>query len=293
MNPWISAARPRTLPLALSSILMGSFLAAYKDQFDVLIFILSCLTTILLQVLSNFANDYGDTQNGADLKGRVGPKRAVQSGEISVEAMKKMIYLFIGLSLVSGITLLYISFKDSSSSNFYGFLILGFLSIAAAYFYTAGKKPYGYSGFGDISVFIFFGLVGVLGSNFLYTKIFDFNLIFPAIYCGMLAVGVLNLNNIRDIDSDLLAGKFTIPARIGKPRAIIYHWIILLTGASSLVIFTFQESLSHFYFLISFALLIWNAIQVKKMQNPDPLLKQLALSSLFSVVFFGIEIVYF
>jgi 1,4-dihydroxy-2-naphthoate polyprenyltransferase len=291
MNPWISAARPRTLPLALSSILMGAFLAAKYQKFDTPIFLLSCLTTILLQVLSNFANDYGDTQNGADLKDRVGPARAVQSGEISVSAMKKMIVLFIALSLVSGLTLLYFAFKDYSMSNFLGFFGLGIACIAAAYFYTAGKKPYGYSGFGDVSVLIFFGIVGVLGSFFLYTKTFDYQILLPSLYCGLLAVGVLNLNNIRDINSDLAAGKLTIPARIGKTNAIYYHWFLLLLACLCLSLFVYLQGLPHYYFIICFTLFVYNGFQLKKLDNPDPLLKQLAISSLISVLFFGIELI--
>lgn len=289
MNPWISAARPRTLPLALSSIFMGSFLAASVGQFNWLIFALACLTTITLQILSNFANDYGDTQNGADLAGRVGPQRAVQSGEITPKQMLNAIILFGGLSLIFGITLIYVSLKDASMNQMLGFFGLGLLCILAAYTYTAGKKPYGYAGLGDVSVLIFFGLVGVLGSNYLYTKSFDALNILPALSCGLFATGVLNINNIRDIESDTRAGKKTIPARLGKLKAIVYHWFLLIAGMVSMVVFSFLKG-QNFYYLICFPLFFLNGIKVSKLPNPDPMLKQMALSTLVFVLVYGISL---
>ncbi|KPM48065.1 1,4-dihydroxy-2-naphthoate polyprenyltransferase [Jiulongibacter sediminis] len=292
MKNWIEAARPRTLPLALSCIFMGTFLAGYQGVFDGRVFGLACLTTILLQILSNFANDYGDTQNGADSLDRVGPQRAVQSGEISPESMFKAIIIFGVLSLVSGILLLYFAFRQANLQAFWWFLGLGLLCILAAYTYTAGKKPYGYAGLGDISVLIFFGLVGVLGSNFLFTHRFEAVNILPALSCGFLATGVLNLNNIRDIESDTKAGKFTIPARLGKQKAIVYHWILLALAALSILAFALMRGDISWYFLIAFPLFLINAIKVKKLDNPDPLLKQLALSTLFFVILSGLSMLF-
>ncbi|WP_341227652.1 1,4-dihydroxy-2-naphthoate polyprenyltransferase [uncultured Arcticibacterium sp.] len=292
MSPWISAARPRTLPLALSCILMGSFLAAYAGAFDWIIFGLACLTTILLQVLSNFANDYGDTQNGADSSERVGPARAVQTGEISGQSMFRAIVVFGVLSLVSGIALLYYSFKSADSSLFIGFLGLGLLCILAAYTYTAGKKPYGYAGLGDISVLLFFGLVGVLGSNFLFTLSFDIYNVLPALSCGLLATGVLNLNNIRDIKSDIAAGKMTIPARLGREKGLIYHSFLLGLALILIVVFVILKSDISFWFLLSFPLFAFNVIRAFKLPNPDTLLRQLALSTLFFVLLFGVSVLF-
>ncbi|AWW00122.1 1,4-dihydroxy-2-naphthoate polyprenyltransferase [Arcticibacterium luteifluviistationis] len=292
MSPWISAARPRTLPLALSCILMGSFLAAYAGKFNWIIFGLACLTTILLQVLSNFANDYGDTQNGADSSERVGPSRAVQTGEITSTSMFKAIVGFGILSLASGITLLYYAFKSGDSSLFLGFLGLGLLCILAAYTYTAGKKPYGYAGLGDISVLLFFGLVGVLGSNFLFTKSFDIYNILPALSCGLLATGVLNLNNIRDIKSDIAAGKMTIPARMGREKGLVYHSFLLGLALILILTFVILKGDISFWFLISFPLFAFNVIRANKLPNPDPLLKQLALSTLFFVLLFGVSVLF-
>lgn len=284
---WIEAARPRTLPLALASIFMGSFLSAYVGKFDGLIFTLCCLTTICLQVLSNFANDYGDTQNGADSNERVGPLRAVQSGDITAPQMFKAIILFGVLSLTFGIALLYFAFQDSSLEPFLYFLGLGLLCIAAAYTYTAGKNPYGYAGLGDISVFIFFGLVGVLGSLYMFTNTFSIINLLPAMSCGFFATGVLNINNIRDIASDKNAGKRTIPSRLGKKYALIYHWILLVFGILLPIVYTSQTSGHSFWYAITFPLFFMNGMRVSQLTNPDPLLKQLALSTLAFVLLFG------
>jgi 1,4-dihydroxy-2-naphthoate octaprenyltransferase len=288
MKNWFSAARPRTLPLSLSSILMGSFLAASVGQFNWLIFAFCCLTTIALQVLSNFANDYGDTQNGADLAGRVGPQRAVQSGVITPKQMLNGIIVLAIVCLSFGISLLYFSFRDTSVHQFWGFLGLGLLCMLAAYTYTAGKKPYGYVGLGDISVLIFFGLVGVLGSNYLYTKTFDWVNILPALSCGFFATGVLNINNIRDIESDTRAGKKTIPARLGRETAIKYHWFLLITGMASILIFSVLKEQYAILYVLCFPLFFINGIKVSKLPNPDPMLKQMSLSTLAFVLLFGI-----
>lgn len=290
MKSWIEAARPRTLPLALSSIFMGSILAAYNEVFDAQIFGLACLTTILLQVMSNFANDYGDTQNGADSADRVGPARAVQSGEITPEQMKKAIYITGALAFISGVLLLLKAFWPAHTAYLYSFLGFGILSILAAYFYTAGSKPYGYAGLGDLSVFLFFGLLGVMGTFFLYAKHISLAESLPAISCGLLAVGVLNLNNIRDINSDKAAGKHTIPVRLGKSKAIIYHLSLLVGAAISLVAYFMWSGESSWWFLLGFPLLALNGIKLTKLPNPDPLLKQLSLTSLLLVLLVGLSL---
>jgi 1,4-dihydroxy-2-naphthoate polyprenyltransferase len=288
---WIEAFRLRTLPLALASIGMGSFLAAAVDKFDTAVFIFTSLTTVLLQILSNLANDYGDTQNGADSVEREGPKRAVQSGVITQKAMLRAIVVFAFLSLVSGITLLYISLK--SWELILLFLGLGLLSIVAAVTYTAGSRPYGYAGLGDISVFIFFGWLGVLGTYFLHTQGIDWLALLPATTCSCFAVAVLNINNIRDIASDKKAGKFTIPVRIGRQRAVWYHWTLLFVGVLCASIFTLlrANSLWAYGFTLILPLLFINGKAVATKESSlelDPYLKQMALTSLFFVIIFGI-----
>ena len=291
MKVWLSAFRLRTLPLSLSCIGMGGFLAAAQDKFNGLIFFLCCSTTIFLQVLSNLSNDYGDTVNGVDHAERIGPQRAVQSGAISPSQMKNAIFIFVVLCLVSGIMLLYTSFGFELKS-FLFFLGLGFLSIIAAIAYTVGKKPYGYIGLGDLSVLIFFGIVGVMGSQYLFTKSFSVIQILPALSCGFFSIAVLNINNIRDIDSDRSAGKFSIPVRIGKERATKYHWLLLFGGLVSTLIFVLINfhSLWQFLFLLAAPLLFFNGKKVSALpsQELDPLLKQMALSTLLFVLLFGI-----
>jgi 1,4-dihydroxy-2-naphthoate octaprenyltransferase len=291
INIWISAFRLRTLPLALSSIAMGGFLAAAEDKFNGLIFFLCCLTTIFLQVLSNLANDYGDSVNGADHDGRKGPARAVQSGAISASAMKNAVIIFVILSLISGISLLLVSL-GFNYQLFFIFLVLGVLSIIAAITYTVGKRPYGYAGLGDISVLIFFGLVGVMGSNYLFTQTFSTQLILPALTCGLFSVGVLNINNVRDIESDKKAGKNSIPVRIGKSNAAIYHWFLLIGGVAASLVYSILNYHSVFQFLFIITLPLFVKIGVAVSNKPsnelDGYLKQMALSTLLFVVLFGI-----
>jgi 1,4-dihydroxy-2-naphthoate octaprenyltransferase len=288
---WLSAFRLRTLPLALSCIGMAGFLAAAADKFNGLIFFLCCLTTIFLQVLSNLANDYGDSINGADHAERKGPKRAVQSGAISAEQMKKAVIIFVFLCLVSGISLLLISFGLDWNALLF-FFILGLFSIAAAIAYTVGKKPYGYIGLGDISVLIFFGLVGVMGSLYLFTKSVSWPDVLPALSCGLFSIAVLNINNIRDIESDRTAGKFSIPVRIGKAKASVYHWFLLVSGLLSSVVYVMMTYKSpwQFLFLLTSPLFVRIGLAVSRKPSVelDPYLKQMALSTLLFVILFGV-----
>lgn len=291
MKAWLIAFRLRTLPLSLSCIGMAGFLAFAAGKFDTTIFALCCLTTIFLQVLSNLANDYGDSVNGADHAGRTGPSRAVQSGAITASQMKSAMVVFSVLCLVSGISLLLISFGTNWNAILF-FLALGLLSIAAAIAYTVGKKPYGYSGLGDISVLIFFGLIGVLGSLYLFTQSISYLEILPALTCGFFSVAVLNINNVRDIESDRQAGKFSVPVRIGKSNAVIYHWVLLIGGISFSLAYCLLNFKSYyqFIFLLSVPLFIKNGMAVSSQpsQALDPYLKQMALSTLLFVLLFGI-----
>jgi 1,4-dihydroxy-2-naphthoate octaprenyltransferase len=269
---------------------MAGFLAASQGKFDALIFFLCCLTTVLLQVLSNLANDYGDFVNGADSIDRSGPARAVQSGIISPQEMKRAIKLFVVLSLCSGVSLLIIAFGwDMQALSF--FFLLGILCIAAAIAYTVGRRPYGYMGLGDLSVFIFFGLVGVMGSLYLFTREVKAAEILPALSCGLFSMAVLNVNNIRDIEADRRAGKFSIPVRIGRHAAIRYHWFLLSGGliAASAYMALSYRSPWQFIFLITTALFVHNGRSVSHLpaDRLDPWLKQLALSTLLFVLLFG------
>ena len=289
---WLHAIRLRTLPLALASIGLGSFLAAFEGKFRWPVLLLSGLTTVFLQILSNLANDYGDSQHGADHADREGPVRAVQSGKISQKTMKLAIYLFIGLSLISGLSLLYISISGFSK-EFIILLIIGMLAIGAAMNYTMGKNPYGYAGFGDLFVILFFGFVGVMGTYFCHTGSFSVQALLPAFSCGLLSTAVLNVNNIRDIISDEKAGKKSIPVRIGRKNAVFYHWGLIVSAILSTLIFVLlnYHSPIQLLFLTTMPLLIFNGLKVASIHDPkllDPFLKQMAISTLLFIITFGI-----
>ena len=296
MSPgiWLKAFRLRTLPLALSCIAMGGFLAAAQNAFRWDVFFLCVLTTIFLQILSNLANDYGDSIHGADSIDRKGPTRAVQSGAISAPAMRTAVAIFVFLCLISGVSLLVVAFGWNWNAILF-FFGLGILCILAAMAYTIGKKPYGYIGLGDISVFIFFGLVGVMGSYYLFTKEVSTLEVLPALSCGLFSMAVLNINNIRDIDSDRKAGKYSIPVRIGREKAILYHWVLLTGGILSALIYTainFQSEW-QFLFLLTLPLFLLNgkAISSRPSHELDPFLKQMALSTLAFVITFGLGLI--
>ncbi len=290
---WISAARPRTLPLALASIGMGSFLAASVGAFSLRVFLLCAFTTIFLQVLSNLANDYGDSVHGADSQDRQGPQRAVQSGVITARQMRTAMILFALLSLFTGVWLLYEALKDASARTIGLFFGLGLCAIAAAVTYTAGKRPYGYAGLGDVSVLLFFGLLGVLGTYYLHVKSISPLLVLPALSCGFFATAVLNVNNIRDIESDRKAGKKSIPVRLGREAAVRYHWLLLGAGLLCAVVYVALTYASpwQLLFLVTLPLLGRNALAVKRNRNAadlDPYLRQMALTTLLFVLTFGL-----
>lgn len=290
ISSWINAFRLRTLPLAMSSIIMGGGLAVYFNVYNWVIILLAALTTIFLQILSNLANDLGDSQKGTDNENRLGPMRTVQSGEISPRQMKKAVIIFSILSLISGILLLIVSLQDQFWIGLL-FLAIGIAAIASAIKYTVGKNAYGYSGLGDLFVFIFFGLVGVFGTYFLNTLSFNWEILLPAISIGLLSTGMLNLNNMRDIENDLQSGKNTLASKLGLRNAKFYHFFLVfgaLVAATSFVLQHYASPWHWLYlivvpFLISDLFQIWNTANQCKL---DPFLKKLALSTLaFSVLF--------
>lgn len=283
---WVKAFRLRTLLLSMSCIGLGSFIAASRGFFNLKVTLLCLTTTLFLQILSNLANDYGDTVSGIDGEHREGPQRLVQSGNISMESMRNAIIIFTLLSAFSGLSLIY-------GENLMLFLPLGFFSILAAITYTIGRRPYGYAGFGDISVFMFFGLVGVMGTYYLQAHNFDTSLILPASACGFFATAVLNINNIRDINSDKLSGKNSIPVRLGGYKARIYHCFLLASGFLSAVLYTILEYKSpwQLLFLVIVPMLIINAKSIVSKQlasEIDPYLKQMSITTLIFVLTFGI-----
>ncbi len=291
MKAWIKAFRLRSLPLALACISMGSILAYTDGKINWLVAVLSLVTTLFLQILSNLANDYGDAKSGVDSDVRVGPKRSVQTGEITAKTMFQAIILFGVLSFISGVGLLFIGL--TFNTTFFVFLLIGILAIIAAIKYTMGENPYGYSGFGDLSVFLFFGIIGVMGTYFLHTGKINYLAILPALSCSFFAVAVLNVNNIRDIESDKITGKNSIPVRLGREKAVNYHLILLVSGllCSLAYVFLDYKGPFQFLFLLIIPLLYKNGMAVKTLHEAaklDPYLKQMALTTLLFVICFGI-----
>lgn len=291
---WLVSLRLRTLPLALACTGMGSFLAAGFRVFNIETCLLTLLTAILLQILSNLANDFGDYKTGADNEERIGPQRALQSGIISLPAMQNAIVFTSIVTLISGSTLLYTS--TNGFQIFILFFVIGLLCIVAAIKYTMGKNPYGYSGFGDIAVFIFFGIVAVGGTFYLHAHGFYLDVLLPASALGFLSAGVLNVNNMRDIYSDAATGKHTIVVRMGIAKAKIYHLFLIVFAFISLICFTLlhENSIWQWAFLITLPLFIVHLIAVMKSSSEgmDKYLKQLAISTLLLVLCFGISITF-
>ena len=225
---WLDAARPKTLLLAIAAIATGSSLAYADGHLSFAISFLALLTATLLQILSNLANDYGDTVQGTDNENRLGPIRGLQLGAITQSGMKKAIAANIALIILSGLALVFYALQ--SPTSIMAFIGLGLLSIISSIAYTMGSKPYGYVGLGDISVFLFFGLLAVLGTYFLHTGTVHFSLLLPAIGSGLFSMGVLNINNMRDVENDTASNKRTLVVRIGTDKAKCYHLTLLTFG---------------------------------------------------------------
>ena len=296
MNKWIKAARLRTLPLSLAGIILAGFIAASLHRFDWIIFVLSILTAVLFQILSNFANDYGDGIKGTDNETRIGPQRTIQSGEISPLQMKKAIFITGVLSFISALALVTYSFGLQQLPEILIFMILGLGAIAAAVKYTVGKNAYGYFGLGDFFVLIFFGLVSIIGGTYLYTKNLDWTLIYPALSIGFLSMAVLNLNNMRDLQTDIKAGKHTIPVKLGLENAKKYHIVLIVFP----FFFTQAYIFHHFHsywpwlFMIPYLFLfvhLMRVIQINKSKNFDPELKKVAILTLLYAILFGIGLI--
>jgi 1,4-dihydroxy-2-naphthoate octaprenyltransferase len=300
MKAWILAARPRTLILAVACILPGVFLAMAAGLFRPIVALLCLLTALCLQVLSNFANDYGDSRHGADSSQRVGPKRAVQQGLITPVAMWRAVLGSAAAAALCGLLLLWVAAGTNGLYIFFAFALLGGGAIWAAVAYTASAKPYGYQGLGDVMVLVFFGWAAVLGSYVLQTWqsiIWQNSLpvLLPATAFGLLAVGVLNINNIRDIDSDRAAGKRSIPVRLGAAHARWYH-VSLLAGAwlfNLLYLLGQGHRLGAGLWLLAAVLLGLNGQAVWVRKTPaelDPLLKQLSFITLMCSLLFGLAL---
>ena len=294
IKAWISALRLRTLPLALSTVMMGGFLATAVPEFKLSTVVMSIITTLLLQILSNLANDYGDGTKGTDNTERIGPERAVQSGVITAKEMKAGIVVFSILSLVCGLILIWISLRENFLTGLL-FFMLGIAAIMAAIKYTVGKSAYGYSGFGDIFVFIFFGIIAVCGTFFLATQRIDAIILLPAATMGLLSTGVLNLNNMRDADNDQKSGKNTIALKLGYKNARLYHYILIVIALILLPAYSWlsgQKGISYLYIAL-YPLFVIDLIKIGKITDKkllDPYLRKLAVLTLLLTIIFGMGI---
>lgn len=293
LSIWLSAIRLRTLPLSISGIIVASCLASYNGVFKWSVFILAILTTLSFQILSNLANDYGDGVKGTDNKDRIGPERAIQSGKISPEqlfgAIKINILISIGLAF-------FLVFSALGSKHFLltiTFFLLGVASIAAAMRYTIGANAYGYRGMGDLFVFVFFGLVSVIGCYVLYAKKIDHVTILPAITIGLLSAAVLNLNNMRDRISDEKSNKITLAVKLGVQNAKKYHngLILLAIILSALFGVLYYTSPFNLIFVVAYVPLFFHLKTVNQNKEPrllDPELKKLALTTVLLAILMGI-----
>ncbi len=292
MKKYLLAARLRTLPLSLSGIILGTALAYSNGFFNLWISVLALCTTIGFQVVSNFANDYGDGIKGTDAD-RVGEKRLVASGEISPQAMKRAVVLSSLISLVLALLLIYVSFKGQYLLYSLLFFILGIGAIVSAIKYTVGKNAYGYSGLGDVFVFLFFGWVSVLGVFFLFSKSVIPSLLLPATSIGLLSTAVLNLNNMRDQYNDLKANKRTLVVKLGFKNAKIYHYTLLFLALVCAVVYTLlnYQTPYQFIFLIAYVPLVKHVlfvINTSEVSQFDGELKKVALSTFLFAILFGL-----
>lgn len=289
---WISAARLRTLPLSISGIVTAGAAALSVDSFSSTVFVLALITTLGFQVLSNFANDYGDGVKGTDSAGRIGPARALQSGLLTAKELKHGMIITAVLTLLVASMLIFAAFGNNNFLLSFLFFNLGIAAIIAAVKYTVGKSAYGYKALGDVFVFIFFGIVGVMGCYFLFTQDFGNAIVLPAITIGLLSVAVLNLNNMRDRLTDTSVNKNTLAVLLGERRVKLYHTALILVAfaCASLYFYLSAASALEYLPLIAFIPLFMNLYKVYKNESPallDPELKKVALSTfLFSVLFF-------
>jgi 1,4-dihydroxy-2-naphthoate octaprenyltransferase len=292
IKPWLSAMRLRTLPLSVSGIILGTCFAYYNGHFSIWILVLAILTTISLQILSNLANDYGDGVKGTDNEERVGPQRAIQSGDISPDEMLDAIKFNIIVVILLTFSLILVAFGVKNILFALLFIFLGGLSVYAALNYTMGDSPYGYRALGDVFVFIFFGIISTVGSYLLYVHTLDHVVIIPSIALGLLSVGVLNLNNMRDIESDANAGKITLAVKLGLKGAKTYHFALLIVAMSVTIVFSILYYVEpyNFMYLFAFIPLVIHLKKIKVAEQPndfDSQLKVLALSTFLFALLLG------
>ncbi|HGN0021840.1 TPA: 1,4-dihydroxy-2-naphthoate polyprenyltransferase [Proteus mirabilis] len=291
---WLESLRPKTLPLGLIAIVTGSALAYWTGHFELPIALLAILTAGTLQILSNLANDYGDAVKGTDTEERLGPLRGMQKGVITPAQMKKALIINVIISCVSGIALIIVACKKPEDAI--GFLVMGLLAIVAAITYTVGKRPYGYMGLGDISVLIFFGWLSVIGTYYLQANAFNIVTLLPATACGLLSVAVLNINNMRDLENDIQAGKNTLAVRLGASGSRIYHTCVIAIAIICLIVFTliYMHRWTAWLFLLGVPMLLLHIKRVNADLSGEamrPLLEHMVKAALLTNILFSLGLV--
>ncbi|HGN1313615.1 TPA: 1,4-dihydroxy-2-naphthoate polyprenyltransferase [Proteus mirabilis] len=291
---WLESLRPKTLPLGLIAIVTGSALAYWTGHFELPIALLAILTAGTLQILSNLANDYGDAVKGTDTEERLGPLRGMQKGVITPAQMKKSLIINVIISCVSGIALIIVACKKPEDAI--GFLVMGLLAIVAAITYTVGKRPYGYMGLGDISVLIFFGWLSVIGTYYLQANAFNIVTLLPATACGLLSVAVLNINNMRDLENDIQAGKNTLAVRLGASGSRIYHTCVIAIAIICLIVFTliYMHRWTAWLFLLAVPMLLLHIKRVNADLSGEamrPLLEHMVKAALLTNILFSLGLV--
>ncbi|WP_439328214.1 1,4-dihydroxy-2-naphthoate polyprenyltransferase [Lonepinella sp. BR2357] len=290
IKTWFDTIRPKTLPLAVAIILTGSALAQWHGTLSWSVTLLCLLTATLLQIVSNFANDYGDYQKGSDTAERIGPLRGIQQGQMTATQLRNGLIAVCIASFVSGASLIAIAYE--TTQDLIAFAILGILAILAAITYTVGKKPYGYLGLGDISVFLFFGLLAVCGTYYLQAHSLDWSIFLPAAACGFLSTAVLNINNLRDIEQDRKAGKNTLIVRIGPENGRIYHCLLLASAVLCYAVFAIVHKPLLLIIIAVIALLLAkHARFVYQQKDPmalRPMLGKMSMLALLSTVLFSL-----
>lgn len=287
----IKSMRLRTLPLSLSGVILGVTLAADKTDVSPWTAALIFLTTVCLQILSNLSNELGDTLSGTDSADRQGPKYALGSGDMTIGDIKKLILMFIGLCVISGLAMIQVSFGSLFKTESICLEALGAAAIVGAMKYTLGKNPYGYRGLGDVFVFIFFGLVSVLGGYYVAAReLPPLIMLLPASAIGCFSVGVLNVNNIRDMKTDAV-NRVTVAIKLGMKGARIYQTILVTLGWALILVFCaiYDSAPGHFLFLITLPLYIKHlqGVWTRSERALDPMLPILVISTFFLSILAG------
>lgn len=260
----------RTLPLAVAPVYLGSAVAFTLDRFDPVLALLALVVSLFLQIGVNYANDYSDGIRGTD-DDRVGPKRITAAGLARPDAVKRAAFITFGIAMAAGLVIVVVTSQ-------WWLLGIGALAVLAAWFYTGGKSPYGYAGLGEAAVFVFFGLVATVGTNFIQTLLIDPLAVLVGIAFGFYATAVLLVNNIRDIDTDTKAGKKTLAVRLGRKasKTLFMLLIWLPVGLNFLILLAYPAAILG---MLNLLLVLPVTLIIMESRNPGELITALKLTS--------------